>query len=201
MIRGKGGLKAESLPLPSTCQPEFPAWKPGGAPRGNGRSLFCSSTWAALNPGYEEQDCGPEPASSRRSGPLATPSPAELQGLGWGGAPPDRPRGTLVPGPQRARSALASPTLLGTTSSIQSLPLGPVFHHFPACGGPLRVGTAGSPQDTGRQDRKRGRAELSTAGTCRCFPMLASSGSHLTPGWGAFQGRQEGCSSAGGALS
>ncbi|MXQ93760.1 hypothetical protein E5288_WYG016940 [Bos mutus] len=47
------------------------------------RSLFCSLDMGRLNPGYEEQDCGPEGRPPRTLRPLGhAKSEAELQGLG-----------------------------------------------------------------------------------------------------------------------
>nr|XP_031320116.1 SH2 domain-containing protein 5 isoform X2 [Camelus dromedarius]XP_031320117.1 SH2 domain-containing protein 5 isoform X2 [Camelus dromedarius] len=50
---------------------------------GTERSLFCSLDMGRLNPGYEEQDCGPEGRPPRTLWPLGhAKSEAELQGLG-----------------------------------------------------------------------------------------------------------------------
>ncbi|XP_052520035.1 SH2 domain-containing protein 5 [Budorcas taxicolor] len=50
---------------------------------GTERSLFCSLDMGRLNPGYEEQDCGPEGRPPRMLRPLGhAKSEAELQGLG-----------------------------------------------------------------------------------------------------------------------
>ncbi|XP_070238538.1 SH2 domain-containing protein 5 isoform X8 [Bos mutus] len=50
---------------------------------GTERSLFCSLDMGRLNPGYEEQDCGPEGRPPRTLRPLGhAKSEAELQGLG-----------------------------------------------------------------------------------------------------------------------
>ncbi|XP_073650922.1 SH2 domain-containing protein 5 isoform X7 [Tursiops truncatus] len=50
---------------------------------GTERSLFCSLDMGRLNPGYEEQDCGPEGRLPRTLRPLGhAKSEAELQGLG-----------------------------------------------------------------------------------------------------------------------
>ncbi|XP_075407763.1 SH2 domain-containing protein 5 isoform X3 [Tenrec ecaudatus] len=50
---------------------------------GTERSLFCSLNMGHLNPGYEEQDCGPEGRPPRTLRPLShAKSEAELQGLG-----------------------------------------------------------------------------------------------------------------------
>ncbi|KAG8506654.1 SH2 domain-containing protein 5 [Galemys pyrenaicus] len=50
---------------------------------GTERSLFCSLDMGRLNPGYEEQDCGPEGRPPRTLRPLShAKSEAELQGLG-----------------------------------------------------------------------------------------------------------------------
>ncbi|XP_045441044.1 SH2 domain-containing protein 5 isoform X2 [Pipistrellus kuhlii] len=65
---------------------------------GTARSLFCSLDMGRLNPGYEEQDWGPEGRPPRTLRPLGhAKSEAELQGLGWGAGP--HTNGLVFPGP------------------------------------------------------------------------------------------------------
>ena len=84
----KGELELKSLPLLPHPHQHLPAEFPSLEAlvehhAGTERSLFCSLDMGRLNPGYEEQDCGPEGRLPPTLRPLGhAKSEAELQGLG-----------------------------------------------------------------------------------------------------------------------
>ena len=86
MIHGERGAGTEvpALPPPQHLPAEFPSLEALVEHHaGTERSLFCSLDMGRLNPGYEEQDCGPEGRPPRTLRPLGhAKSEAELQGLG-----------------------------------------------------------------------------------------------------------------------